>query len=237
VRVAYDSTGTMATTLRVVVFGGWLLASGTAVAGPVGGKLELPPPPARPQSATKGFIDRVENPLAPARPVSVTPQMVIVLEGEAKPAAPGQITWSLVGESFARPVIGVPAGAEVVIRNESRVARSLVAAEDSKLVPAGPINPTGTKSFRPAEPGKVFTIGDADAPHLIGRVVVVNTPYVAYVDENGKFEIPDVAEGAYKLRIYYKDGWLDSATDVTVSGKSKTEVNPKVPSLAAPAKK
>lgn len=227
----------MATTIRAVVFGAWLLASGTAVAGPVGGKLELPPSPPRAPSATKGFIERVENPLAPARQVSVTPHMVVVLEGDAKPTAPGQVTWALLGESFARPVLAVPAGAEVVIRNESHVARTLVAAEDPKLVPAGPINPKGTKSFRPTEPGKTFTFGDADAPHLTGTIVVVNTPYVGFVDDNGKFEIDDVAEGTYKLRIFYRDRWLDGATNVTVGGRSKTEVNPKVPSLAAPVGK
>lgn len=222
--------------LRVVVFGVVTASSLAAMAGPVSGKLDLPPPPDRPPPATKGFLDRVENPLAPARPVSVTPWMIVVLEGEAKPSSPGQVTWELQGESFARPVIGAPAGAEVVIKNTSRTARTLVAAEDPKLIPAGPINPTGPKSFRPAEGGKVYTISDADAPHLKGTLVVVGSPYVASVDEAGKFELGDVAEGSYKLKIFYKDRWLDGATDVNV-GKGKVEVNPKVPALDPPAKK
>ena len=224
--------------LRVVVFGvvtGSAIA--TAMAGPVSGKLDLPPPPDRPPPATKGFLDRVENPLAPAKPVAVTPWMIVVLEGAAKPSSPGQVTWELPGESFSRPVMGAPAGAEVVVKNTSRTARTLVAAEDPKLIPAGPINPTGPKSFRPTEGGKIYTISDADAPHLKGTLVVVSSPYVATVDEAGRFEIGDVAEGSYKLKIFYKDRWLDGATDVTVGAKGKVEVNPKVPALVQPVKK
>ncbi|MEO7092296.1 MAG: hypothetical protein ABI175_03530 [Polyangiales bacterium] len=209
-----------------------LAISGEVVAGPVIGKLELPPAPERPAVATKGFLERVENPLAPARGVTVTPFMVVALEGAEKPGSPGQINWDLVGESFSRPVIGAAIGAEVVIKNTSKTARTLVAAEDPKLVPAGPINPTGPKSFRVTE-AKVYTIGDPDAPHLKGKLVVVNTPFVSNVDDSGKFEFADVPEGSYKLRVYYKDAWLDIAQDVNVEKKGKTEVSVKVPAFGA----
>ncbi len=217
--------------LCLVVFAS-LAAPGELLAGPVVGKLELPPVPERPPVTTRGFLDRTENPLAPARGVVVTPYMIVVLEGAEKPGSPGQVNWDLVGESFSRPVIGAPVGAEVVIKNTSKTARTLTAAEDPKLVPAGPINPTGPKSFRVNEV-KVYTIGDADAPHLKGKVVVVNTPFVSNVDDNGKFEFADVPEGSYKLRIFYKDAWLEVVTDVKVEKKGKTEVNPKVPAFPA----
>ena len=237
---AYDLRRTMSS-LRVVAFGlalaSQFFGSSSAVAGPVSGKLDLPPPPPRTPVATKGYLDRVENPLVPAKAVAVTPWMIVTLEGGAPPTAPGQVTWELVGESFARPVMGAPVGAEVVIKNTSRTARTLVAAEDPKLIPAGPINPTGPKSFRAAEGGKVYTIGDADAPHLRGTLVVVNSAYVATVDDAGKFDFGDVAEGSYKLKVFYKDKWLDGVTDVTVAAKGKTEVNPKVPAFATPEKK
>ena len=35
-------------------------------------------------------------------------------------------------------------------------------------------------------------------------LVVVTSPYVANVDDSGKFELADVPEGNYKLRIFYK---------------------------------
>ena len=222
---------------RVVVFGSVLVASGLAgpaLAGSVGGTLELPVNPERPAAATRGFLDRVENPLAPARTFALTPHLLVALEGAARPTA-SQVTWDLVGESFARPVIGASVGGEVVIKNLSRQARTLVAAQDPNLIAAGPINPTGPKSFRASEP-KVYTIADKDAPHLMGTVVVVDG-FVATVDDGGKFEFPDVPEGTYKLKVFFKDAWLDVTADVQVSAKGKTEVNPKLPALSASAKK
>jgi hypothetical protein len=210
-----------------------------AHAGTLFGKLDLPAVTERPPLATKGFLDRSENALAPVRPINFAQQLVVVLEGEEKPVSPGQVIWELVGESFNRPVAVAPAGAEVVIKNVSKTARSLVAKEDAKLVQAGPINPSGTKPFRVPEAGKVYTIGDPDAPHLKGTLVVVNTQFFAYVDDTGRYEISDVPAGAYKLKIWYRDGWLARPDDsVDVSAKGKTDFNPKVPAGSlAPAKK
>ena len=210
-----------------------------ASAGVLLGKLDLPKAPDHPPMATHGFLDRVENPLAPLRPVDVTRQMVIVLEGDEKPAAPPEVNWELVGDSFAPEVVAAPAGAEVIIKDVTQQARTLVAKEDPKLVPAGPINPGGTKSFRPQQAGKLYTIGDPDAPHLIGRLIVVDTPFVAYPDETGHFEFADVPPGAYKLRIWYAGGWLARPDDaVTVSARGKTTFNPKIAAGAfAPAGK
>src|SRR5690606_27191336 len=129
-----------------------------------------------------------------------TQEMVVVLEGEEKPVSPPQVVVELRGESFSRKVIAAPAGAEVLIKNVSKTARTLVAAEDPKLVPQGPINPTGPKSFRVNDVGKVYTIGDKDAPHLRLKVIVVNTQYVGYPDETGRFQIENVPPGAYKVK-------------------------------------
>jgi len=204
---------------------------GPATANTVTGKIELPAAPERPAVASKGFLDRVDNPLAPVKGVNVAQQIVVVLEAAegGKVESPAQVSWDLAGESFTRPVIGAPVGAEVVIKNTSKAARNLVAAEDPKLIPAGPINPTGPKSFRPTEP-KIYNIGDKDAPHLHGTLVVVNTKHVANVDAAGKFDFGDVPEGTYKLRVFYKSGWIDRPDDtVNVDKKGKTEVSVKVP--------
>jgi hypothetical protein len=215
-----------------------LLLPSAARAGTLVGKLELPAAPERPAAATKGFLDRVENPLAPVQPINVPKLIVIVVEGDEKPATPPQVTWDLVGNSFARPVIAAPSGAEVVIKNLSKTAHTLVAKEDPKLIPPGPINPTGPKSFRAGDPGKVYTIGDPDASYLVGKLVVVNTQFIAYPDDSGKFEIADIPPGAYKVKIWYRDGWLERPDDtVQVNPKGKTELNPKITSLTPPAGK
>jgi hypothetical protein len=211
----------------------------TAHAGTVTGRLDLPSAPARPPLAVKGFLDRVENPLAPVKPVSLAQDMVIVLEGGEVPMSPPQVVVELLGESFSRHVVAAPAGAEVLIKNVSKMARTLVAAEDPKLVPQGPINPTGPKSFRVSDAGKVYTIGDKDAPHLKLKVVVVSSQNIGYPDDSGRFEIDNVPAGSYKVKVWYRDGWLSRDDEtITVGAKGKTDVNPKIPASAvAPAAK
>jgi hypothetical protein len=210
-----------------------LALAATASAGTVSGKLELPAAPPRPPLAMKGFLDRVENPLALVKPLAPTQQMVIVLEGQEKPVSPPQVVIELLGETFSKKVVAAPAGAEVVIKNVSKTARTLVAAEDAKLVPQGPINPTGPKSFRVNDVGKIYTIGDKDAPHLKLKIVVVNTQFVAYPDDGGKFEVGDVPPGAYKVKVWYQDNWIQRDDEtVNVAAKGKTDVNPKIPAGA-----
>lgn len=221
--------------------------AGPTWAGTVAGKLELPVPPERGPVVAKGFLDRMENALADIKKVSVAPYLVVALEGPAKAdAAPAQVTWDLVGESFARPVIAVPVGAEVVIKNQTKIARTIGAAEDPKLI-VGPLNPTGTKSFR-ATQAAVYTIGDKDAPYLHGKIVVVDAQHVASVDDAGRFEMPDVPDGNYKLKVFYynprgearggKSDWLPFSADVTVVTKgrvNRTEVSAKLPALESAA--
>jgi hypothetical protein len=226
-------------------------AASPARAGTVVGRLELPPAPERGPVVARGFVDRVENPLADIRKPSLAPYLVVALVGDQKQGgAPAQVNYDLVGESFVRPVVAVPVGAEVVIKNLTKIARSLVAAEDPKLV-AGPLNPTGTKSFRAAQEA-IYTLGDKDAPHLRGKIVVVPTTHVAHLDDAGRFEMADVPDGSYHLRVFYYDpsaeaqgkpsDWLAYTTDVTVAARgrtNRTEVNAKLTAadLSRPAGK
>ena len=193
----------------------------TARAGTLAGKVELPPAPERPPLAVKGFLDRMENPLANVRQPSVAPYIVVVLEGEGKPPPPdpGQVNWDLAGDSLLPPVLVAPVNANIVIKNQSRSPRTLVAAEDPKLIPPGPVNPTGPKSFR-VPTANVYTVGDKDAPYLRGMLVVVNTPYIAAVDATGAFKL-DAPAGSYKLRVFYRDKWTTVEETVNIPAKGK----------------
>ena len=209
-----------------------LATSAVASAGSVYGHLELPPPPDRPPIATRGFLDRTENQLTPLRPVEVTPWLLVVLAPDGPlpaGASPGQVNWELVGDSFERPVIGAQVGAVVEVRNRSTTPRTLVAAGQPKLIEGGPLNPTGVRDFKPAAAG-VIQLGDADAPHLHGTVVVLATPYFVSPDGTGKFDFGDVAEGSYKLRVFYRDHWVERTDDaVVVAAKGKLDVTAKIP--------
>jgi hypothetical protein len=167
--------------------------------------------------------------------VNVGPYLAVVLEGEARSQGGGQVAWELGGDSFGKPLLVVPVGAEVLITNTSGVPHTLVALEDPKLMDAGPITPNTTRSFRAAE-ARLYTITDKESPHLRGKVLVVATPYFAIVEtsgqklEHGAFQIEGVAEGTYKVRVFYKEGWLDlPEQSVTVPAKRNADVALKIP--------
>jgi hypothetical protein len=227
----------------------------TAGAGTLIGRIEIPALPERPPPEVRGFLERIDNPLAPARNVDASKRLVIVLEGDEKAASPPNVTWELVGESFVHPVIAAAAGAEITIKNTRRVSRTLAVIDaatnkDTKLVDVAPINPTGTKTFRVAEAGKVYTVVDPQAPYFRGTIVVVNTPFVAYPDDSGKFDVEGIPDGTYKVRVYAsvpasavaggRDGWLaiESSETVRVVARGKTTIDIKLPASAfQPAKK
>src|SRR5436853_6204449 len=122
---------------------------GVARAGDVTGRLDLPnpEPPAAPQY--KGFLDRAENATLAPKPYDPNPYLVVVLIPSATATAPAPtgVGWDRTGESFAKPLLAVRAGAEVTIKNKSKRVVTLGAAEDAALIPAGPINPTGTRAL------------------------------------------------------------------------------------------
>jgi len=211
------------------------ITCGTALAGNVSGKLDLPAPPPPPAPALKGFLDRAENASLPPKAFDPTPYLVVVLV-PATPAqgSPASASWDLVGDSFSRPLLPVTTGAEVTIKNRSKRAASLT-ADAPKLIPAGPINPGGTRPFTAATAGLVV-VTDEDLPHLRGRLVVVDSPYFAVPDRDGKFTIKDVPPGEYKVQIWYLDAWLDRPDDsLTMPAKGDGSVSPKLAGYKAKA--
>ncbi|MEZ4363900.1 MAG: hypothetical protein R3B48_27240 [Kofleriaceae bacterium] len=202
-----------------------------AAAGTVTGRLDLPPAEKREASSARGYLDAVDNAILPVQAFSPTPFMIVALEGAAAgdAAPPPQANYELRGESFARPVIAVVRGQEVLIRNVGLMPRTLVAKEDPNLVPKGTLNVTGSKSFRIAEADKIYTIIDPSAPHLVGRIVAVATPFSANPDRDGRFMLDGVPAGTYKLRVFFLDRWLPVEVSVTVPSGSRAKTDVRVP--------
>ncbi len=209
-----------------------LLAGAPALAGDVTGRVELPPAEKRVASQTRGYLDAVDNAILPVQSFNPTPYLLVVLEAQQPidVTAPPQAHYELRGESFARPVLAVVKGQEVLIKNSGLGPRSLTALEDPDLIPKGTLNVTGSKSFRIAEAGKIYTIVDPSVPHLRGCIVAVGSPYYATPDRDGRFSFADVPAGNYKARVFFRDRWLAVEAAVNVpSGRGKAEVRLPVP--------
>jgi hypothetical protein len=216
------------------------LAAGAAVAwmpvsagaGKVKGKVELPaegygdPPP-----RSHGFVRRRANPYRPTKSFDPYPNIVVVLVGEQTVEAPEpartEVPYVIPGETFASPLIAVRSGRPIRIRNTSFKQQRLFSPEDPTLIDkADVINAkVGVRSIviKKGNEGKVFRIRSSTTPHLIGRVVTFRHPYFAQPNGSGRFEIKDVPKGTYKVRVWYKDGWLKLKNEPTVTVKRGTE--------------
>jgi hypothetical protein len=220
--------------LRSLCVAAVLAMAAPAAAGTVSGKLELPPgAPDRPPVRGKAFVDRTPNPLAPVRQVNPLPAIIISLEPapttQFAPPPPAAVNWDLLGESFARPVLPVRIGGEVRIRNKGRTAPVLVAAGKPTLLIKKPLNPTAEITFIPGtEPGPIEIIDEA-SPHLKARIVVMGSPFFATPNTKGEFEIANVPEGEWVVKVWYDTGWLDRPDETITVGEKRTELTLKLP--------
>jgi hypothetical protein len=123
-----------------------------------------------------------------------------------------------------------PGRGEVLIRNKGRSSPVLVAVGKPDVLIRKPLNPTAEVLFIPGkEPGAV-EIRDEGAPHLHGRIVVLASPYFAVPDAKGEFDITNVPEGDWTVRVWFDDGWLDRPDEKISVGSKRVEINPKLPS-------
>ena len=79
---------------------------------------------------------------------------------------------------------------------------------------------------------KVLTLKSKEQSHLSASILVLTTPYFAIPDGSGKYAIPNVAAGEYKVRVYYKDGWVEGFEEkVVVKDKDTPSKNVDLKSL------
>src|SRR2546428_9454722 len=57
-----------------------------------------------------------------------------------------------------------------------------------------------------------------------GNVIVVDNPYYAVTDENGKFTITDLPPGKYRVRIWHEYAG-ETSSEITVNAKTETPLN------------
>jgi hypothetical protein len=220
------------------------IAPGRATADPNGGIVigNVGLAPAEQRGATpvhnQGFVRRIPA-LRPPRALDPRPQMIVVLEGATPPEEdrrpPDQpARYAVLGESFETPIIAVVVGSVVSIHNAGRGAPRIYSPDQADLVPADPISPGGERKTRKIEPAhRTFELRDRESVHLSGRIVALPHRYFSLIAPDGRFAIQGVAPGAWKVRVWYRDGWAD-VPEETVEVVAKKESKPI--KIALPAK-
>jgi len=178
----------------------------------------------------QGFVRRVPA-LRPPRAFDPRPHMIVVLDGATPPEEdrqpPGQpVRYTIIGESFEVPLLPVVAGSVVEIRNAGRGAPRLYSPDQADLVPGDPIGPRGERKTKKIEPAhRAFELRDRESVHLSGRIVAFPHRYMSLVGADGKFAIQGVAPGTWKVRVWYRDAWVEVAEE-TVEVVAKKESKP-----------
>lgn len=225
--------------LGAIALLGVITTGDAAAADPVGsvsGVVTLAPGARERPERNRGFVARAANPLKPPRPMNPLPYVVVVLEdGPISPAdrqPPREpVRYSIIGESFASPVFPIVTGASVELKNEGKGAHRLQAPAQPELLSGDPINPKGVRVAKKLDLRyQSLELRDPDSPHLSGWLVGIPHPYFARLDDGGRFTIKNVPPGSWRVRVWYRDGWLTSAGDqVSVAANREAAVNLTLP--------
>ncbi len=195
--------------------------------GPVTGTVKLADPSQRgePPERNEGFHARRPNPIIAPRPHNPLPWVIVVLEPigldltddqKGPPKVPP--VWELIGESFHSPVFPVAVNGEIQIKNVGNNSHRLYSPTVDGLLPGDVVNPKGVRKVKVTTTHKPIVVRDHDSTHLGGTIVGFPLRYFSLVDEDGKFSIDDVPAGKWKVRVWYRDGWLKmKGPEVSVS--------------------
>jgi hypothetical protein len=210
-----------------------------ASAGDLSGQVVLPKKRIKPPIKSQGFVKRKANPIMETQRFDPRPNIVVVLDGgpvgaEDKEPDRSGVKWRLLGESFDIPLLPIVFKTEIDLKNTGHGSPALYSPQDDDMIKPDPISPGGVRTFTVDEPGKAFELRARNTSHLVGRVIAFPHRFFARLDDNGRFEIKNVPEGNWKVKLWYKDGYLETTTDVEIGRRDK-KIDPiKLPASIAP---
>ena len=192
----------------------------------------------------QGFLAPAANPFIAPRNTSIFDEIIVVLDGRTPgPGAtqpPAQaVPFKLLGESFERAVLPVVVGSKVAIKNAGPKSPALTSPTNPKLLPGVPVNPGERKNVNISDAEKPVVIRDPESAHITARIIGFKHSHFSTVGPNGSFSIKNVPAGSWKIRLWYRDRWLEkpSASVLVKPGtQSKATVFLKANHLAAATK-
>jgi plastocyanin len=164
---------------------------------------------------------------------------VVIIEGVKRgKAVPAAFTSPEIDQKnceYSPHVIVMPVSAEIAVRNSDPVLHNIhfYQNDESLFNIAQPTeNQVNKKKLEKA--GMVYAECDVHG-WMQGHVAVVDSPYYAITDEQGRFNIADLPPGTYKVKIWHE--YLGEKTqDVVVTAKADTAMNADLKDLLAAKK-
>lgn len=158
----------------------------------------------------------------PARPT------VVALEREGGPSAlpPGpRVVMDQKNLAFLPPVLPVVRGTTVEFSNSDDVQHNVFSpSSGADKFDLGTYGPGATRTVTFTAPGDVLVLCNIHM-EMEAHILVLDTPWFATADAEGRWRIADVPAGRYVLRVW-QGGWTPSTRtlDVPASGSIAADV-------------
>lgn len=142
------------------------------------------------------------------------------VEGKAFPATDRSPFMSQKGLVFDPHILPVLKGARVDFTNDDNVVHNIFTPPGSAVhFNLGTYGRGVSKAAVFDKLGEVTLLCNVH-PEMVGYVIVVQNPYFALTDKAGKFEIKDVPQGTYQLKVWHEKLKEVGQTVVVESGKT-----------------
>ena len=150
------------------------------------------------------------------------------IPGKTFPASPKPVVISQQSLTFQPHITVVPVGTTVSFENHDRVAHNIFwpsVAGNKKLSHNMGTWPTGEgRAFKFDTPGVVPLLCNVH-PEMNAYVIVVPTPYFAMTDESGKYTLPDLPDGQYRISAWHEGMKIQTRT-VSVTSVATLDFTP-----------
>lgn len=155
-----------------------------------------------------------------------------VKRGKAMPAAAQNAELDQSKCEYSPHVQVMAVNSEIALRNSDPILHNVqfFEGDNSLFNIAQPVQ--GQINKRKIEKAGTIYVECAVHGWMQGNVVVVDNPYYAVTDENGKFLITDLPPGNYRVKVFHE--YLGEMTsDVTVTGKTAAALDMDLKDLLA----
>ena len=159
-------------------------------------------------------------------------ETAVVLENVngAHPPPARTVTVEMGGlDAHPRMVISGP-GSVLEIKNTGKVRLDLSTPATTSVMPLEQLPPGATRRVKFDAVGG-YAVHDAQYPHILISVIIVDSPFYSTVDEKGSFSIAGVPDGKAHLKVWTRGKW---AAEQDVETGSKEEL---IVRVAAPGAK
>jgi plastocyanin len=159
--------------------------------------------PSTTRRPTSAYPHRSVNTVTLAPASEVKNVVVFLKDAPAREVAPTRVGIRQRNETFTPRVVAVPVGSEVDFPNDDPYYHNVFSLSRPRAFNLGRYPKGQTRAVRFNKPGIVKVFCDIHS-HMSAAVVVLNHPWYAIPDDDGRFEIADVPPGERELVAWHE---------------------------------